>query len=346
MSRVKSTVRPPETAQRGSAGPKFGSHLSIAGGVYKAIEDARRLCFDTVQIFVKNQRQWQNPPLKPDDVQRWQTLASEIADFGPTVAHATYLINLAAADEALHEKSRLAFADELQRCDTLGVPYLVLHPGAAGEQTREAAIARVADALNRILSDLPACKTMPLLETTAGQGSTLGRSFEDLSEILAQLKQPERVALCGDTCHVFAAGYDIRSASKYDEMMSRAEKLVGAGRIRCWHLNDSRGDCGSRLDRHEHIGHGKIGRVGFENVLRDPRWSGVPMILETPKELDAEKREWDTVNLGTLRSILGQEPPVASSHPPEARTDAATPKRRAAASGGASPSRRPRKRRD
>src|SRR5262245_47568536 len=302
MSRVKSTAPLPHPTKRRSAAPQFGSHLSIAGGVYKAIEHARRLKFNTVQIFVKNQRQWQNPPLKLEDVQKWQTLAAG-GNFGPTVAHATYLINLAAADDELHEKSRLAFADELQRCDMLGVPYLVLHPGSAGGQTREAAIRRVADALNRIFAEMPAGQTIPLLETTAGQGSTLGRSFEDLAEIFALLRQPDRVAVCGDTCHVFAAGYDIRSPAKYDQMMSRAEKLLGVGRIRCWHLNDSKGDCGSRLDRHEHIGRGKIGRAGFQNSLRDPRWAGVPMILETPKELDERNREWDTVNLEMLQKI-------------------------------------------
>jgi deoxyribonuclease-4 len=302
VPRVKPTVRPPQPAQQGAVPPRFGSHLSIAGGVYKAIEDARRLTFDTVQIFVKNQRQWSAPPQKAEDVEKWRSLAAD-GNFGPTAAHATYLINLAAGDDALHEKSQLAFADELRRCDALGVPYLVLHPGAAGEQPREVAIGRVADALNRILAELPAGKTMPLLETTAGQGTTLGRTFEDLAEIIGQLKQPKRVAVCADTCHLFAAGYDIRSPAGYEETMAQAEKLLGVGRILCWHLNDSRGDLGSRLDRHEHVGQGKIGIGGFENVLRDRRWGGVPMFLETPKELDDQGREWDSVNLATLRSI-------------------------------------------
>lgn len=287
-----------------SAPPRhaFGSHLSIAGGVYHAIEEALRLQLDTVQVFVKNQRQWRAPPLRPDDLKRWHELLAT-SGLHPPTAHATYLINLASEDDALRERSRQAFADELQRCDALSIPYLVIHPGAAGEAPRDAAIGRVADSLNRIFSEHPEIRAMPLLETTAGQGTTLGRSFQELGAIMGELREPQRVGVCVDTCHVFAAGYDIRDAAIYKKMMDEARRYVGIERIRCWHLNDSKGELGSRLDRHEHIGHGRIGEAGFANVLRDARFTGVPMILETPKEMAEDGRDWDSVNVELLRRL-------------------------------------------
>lgn len=281
---------------------RFGSHLSIAGGMSNALLEARRLGFDAVQVFVKNQRQWRAAPFKHDDLERWHALAAE-PGFGPIVAHATYLINLASADAALWERSRLAFAEELQRCDTLGIPYLVLHPGSAGEQPPEVATARVAEALNRVFDETPDLRAMPLLETTAGQGRTLGRTFEELAAILAAVREPQRVGVCVDTCHVFAAGYDVRTPEGYAAMVATAASTIGLGRIRCWHLNDSRGDLGSRLDRHEHIGQGRIGSAGFRNVLSDARFAGLPKILETPKGADERGREFDTLNLRRLRRL-------------------------------------------
>ncbi len=303
MAKVKSTARKgPSTQPRKPPAPRLGSHLSIAGGVAEAIRRARELEFQTVQIFVKNQRQWVGPPLKADDIAAWKREAERDA-FGPSVAHATYLINLASCDPTIREKSRGAFADELSRCDQLNIPYLVVHPGSSVGQERKAAIKGVADSINLIFERSPALRVKPLLETTAGQGSTLGSSFAELAAILAQLCQPDRVGICIDTCHVFAAGYDIRTRSGYENMVKEASGLVGLDRVRCWHLNDSRGDCGSRLDRHEHIGHGKIGNAGFKFVINDSRWTGIPMILETPKEKDEHGEEWDCVNLRTLREL-------------------------------------------
>ena len=281
---------------------RFGAHLSVAGGVFNALIEARRLKCDTVQVFVKNQRQWRAPPLMPDVIQRWrEELAA--SDTPPVVAHASYLINLGSGDDALHAKSRDAFAEELLRCDTLDIPYLVVHPGAAGEQQRETSIARVAVALNAIFKKHPDLRCMPLLETTAGQGTTLGRTFAELGAIIRQLDEPERVGVCVDTCHVFAAGYDIRDSKAYEQMMAEAKREVSLGRIRCWHLNDSKGELAKHLDRHEHIGHGRIGDAGFRNVLADERFVGVPMILETPKGEDERGREWDVLNLKRLRTI-------------------------------------------
>ena len=284
---------------------RFGAHMSIAGGLHEAFARAETAGCDCLQVFVKNQRQWQAPPLKLDDVARWHELLAT-PGFGPAVAHATYLINLASGDDALHEKSRRAFTEELGRCQTLGIPYLVIHPGAAGEQTPEQAIERVAAALDLIFAEQPGLKTMPLLETTAGQGTALGRDFCQIGAIIDRLSEPQRVGVCVDTCHVFAAGYDIRDPEAYEAMIDEAKKAVGLKRIRCWHFNDSRGECGGHLDRHAHIGHGRIGNVGFRHILADSRFHGVPMIIETPKGEDANGREWDRVNIRRLRAIAAR----------------------------------------
>jgi deoxyribonuclease-4 len=188
----------------------------------------------------------------------------------------------------------------------LRIPYLVLHPGAAGEAPVGQAIKRVAAALNEIFDRQPRLTTMPLLETTAGQGTALGSRFEQLGEIIGRLQEPARVGVCIDTCHVFAAGYDIRDAAQYQAMIELAERCVGLDRIRCWHLNDSKTDLGSRVDRHEHIGRGRIGSAGFRNLLADRRFHGVPMILETPKGNDPGGREWDRVNLRRLRALAAR----------------------------------------
>lgn len=291
-------VRPARPRPRASH--CFGSHLSIAGGMHRAIEEAEQLGFQTVQVFVKNQRQWRAPPLRDDDVRTWHENAAR-PGFGPCVAHATYLLNLASHDDQLYAKSVEAFEIELKRCDALGIPYLVVHPGAAGPQPEDAAIARVAAALDGILLRNPTLRAMPLLETTAGQGTTIGRTFQQLGAILRAMTSGNWVGVCVDTCHVFAAGYDIRDPATYELMITLADREVGLERIRCWHLNDSRGECGSRVDRHEHIGKGRIGLAGFRNVLRDERFRGLPMILETPKDEDGSG-ELDRANLKRLRA--------------------------------------------
>jgi deoxyribonuclease-4 len=293
------SVAPPHAS---SVAHCFGAHLSIAGGISNAADEAVRLGMRTVQVFVKNQRQWHAPPLKLKDVDRWRTRISETG-LGPPVAHATYLINLASSNRSLFIRSRDAFADELRRCQELGIPYLVVHPGAAVGAPESAAIARVARALNRIFDRFPNIGTMPLLELTAGQGTCLGRTFEQIGRIIRLVEQSWRIGVCVDTCHVFAAGYDIRDPEAYEAMLACAEREFGLERVRCWHLNDSRGRLGSRIDRHEHIGRGRIGPSGFRNVLCDPRFRGVPMILETPKGLDARGREWDRVNLLRLEAL-------------------------------------------
>ena len=284
---------------------RFGAHLSIAGGMHKALEAALRLGFDTVAVFVKNQRQWRSTPFKPKDLDRWFELLAT-PGFGPPVAHATYLINLASPDRRLFTRSRNAFAEELHRCQTLHIPYLVVHPGSATGSASERAVRRVARALNQIFDRYPRLETMPLLETTAGQGTALGRTFDELGEIIRLLEEPQRVGVCVDTCHVFAAGYDLRRPAGYKAMIASAKRAVGLERVRCWHLNDSKHACGSGRDRHEHIGRGRIGSIGFRNLLADPRFRGVPMILETPKGTNAAGEVWDALNLRRLRSMAAR----------------------------------------
>lgn len=269
--------------------------------MHNAIERARALGFDTVQVFVKNQRQWACSPLKPEAIAAWKGALAP--GFGPPIAHATYLINLAADNENFYSKSVEAYAIELQRCDQLAIPYLVVHPGAAGAASLDAAIQRVADALNAILTALPKLNVMPLLECTAGQGSSLGSRFDELGEIIRRLSQPQRIGVCLDTCHVFAAGYDIRNARQYQAMLVEADREVGLHRVRCWHLNDSRTPLGSRVDRHAHIGKGHIGPAGFQNLLHDRRFLNVPMILETPHEQDESGRDTLQIDLETLQSL-------------------------------------------
>lgn len=324
MRRTAAAARPPKSARKtrvpaapaaehvatplpapSTPSPRcFGSHLSIAGGLYNAVDSARRLGLQTVQVFVKNQRQWVAPALKPEDIDAWQARCAS-APFGPTVAHATYLINLASGDEALRTRSRDAFADELLRCSSLGIPYLVVHPGAAAEQPVERAIANVSRSLDEIFDANPGITAMPLLETTAGQGTTLGRTVEELGRMIAGSRFGGRIGVCVDTCHVFAAGYDIRERARYDDLLGAADRAFGLGRIRCLHLNDSRGECGSHLDRHEHIGLGRIGDDGFAHVVNDPRLAAVPMILETPKDERDDGVDWDTVNVNRLRGLIG-----------------------------------------
>lgn len=295
MTRVKAS--PPRTT-----GHCFGAHLSIAGGVQNALQAALRLRCQTVQVFVKNQRQWAAGPLPAEDVAAWHEFL-ETPGFGPVVAHATYLINLASPDPALWARSRRAFADELVRCDVLGIPYMVVHPGSPTDGDRNAGIRRVADALNEIFAAHPGLRVMVLLETTAGQGATLGRTFAELAAIRTLVAEPQRVGVCADTCHLFVAGYDLRNPTVYEQTMAEAGRTVGLEHLRCWHVNDCKGACGSNLDRHEHIGHGELGRAGFRNLLGDARFLGVPMILETPKGEDDNGRDWDRINLRTLRAL-------------------------------------------
>lgn len=281
-------------------GPRLGAHMSIAGGLPQAIVRARAVQATALQVFVKSSNQWAARPFAPGEVEAYREASREAGLERHTLAHASYLINLASPDDALWEKSVVAFRVELDRCDALGIPWLVVHPGAHVGSGVPSGVARVAEALRRVLPHSGQGAGV-LLETTAGQGTTLGARFEELGEILKAANHPERAGICFDTCHVFAAGYDFRSASTYDETMTALDRAVGLDRLFGVHLNDSKGDLGSRRDRHEHIGKGKLGLEAFRLILADGRLRDVPMVLETEKEDDLDE---DRVNLGTLRSVI------------------------------------------
>ncbi len=287
----------------------LGAHLSIVGGPHRAVERAAELGFQTVALFVRNQRRWSAPPMSDEAVAAFRR-ARRRTGIRPVLVHGSYLANLAGAAD-VRRRSLAAVAEELDRSGRLGAEYYVLHPGSPGQagratprRRRAAGIARVADALNELLSACRHRRLTLLLESTAGAGAQLAGRFEDLAEILQRLDRPHRFGVCLDTCHVFAAGYDLRTQRTYHRTMAEFGRLVGLRRLRAVHLNDSLAGLGSRRDRHAHIGRGRIGRRGFAHVVNDPRLSGVPMILETPKGTDEAGRDWDEVNAETVRSLV------------------------------------------
>jgi deoxyribonuclease-4 len=280
---------------------KLGAHESIAGGLYKAFDRAWSVGCEAVQIFVKPNRAWAVKPLTEEDVARFKEKANETS-IQLVVGHASYLLNLATPDEALWTKSRDTLIIELERCEVLGVPYLVLHPGSHVGTGEDAGLARVAQALGEVHAATPDFCVQVLLETTAGQGSGLGYSFEHLAWLMERAPEGERLGVCFDTCHVFAAGYELRTPEGYAATMEGFDRVIGLKRLKAIHLNDSKGDLGSRKDRHEHIGQGHIGLQGFRHVLNDPRLAGLPGLLETPKSADLHE---DRENLAVLRRLVG-----------------------------------------
>lgn len=254
---------------------KLGSHVSAAGGVDKAVGRASALDMGAFQLFTKNANQWKAKPLDPAVVERYKIALAE-SGISDVVVHDSYLINIASPDDTAWEKSIDALAIELDRCDTLGVPWLVSHPGAHMESGVDAGVARVAEAINRIHREMPDGSAVIALETTAGQGTTLGRSFEELGAIIDQIDDKSRIAVCLDTCHVFAAGYDIRDRASYDATMQAFDESIGLDYLKVIHLNDSMKAFGSHRDRHSHIGEGEIGEEAFGFFLNDPRLVDVP----------------------------------------------------------------------
>lgn len=280
----------------------FGAHLSIAGGLHNALLAAEKLGLATVQVFTKNQKQWSCKPLEGCDVDEWKSHCVRLK-FRRTVSHDSYLINLAATDPTFWAKSVELFMEELRRCAALGIPYLVTHPGAHMGAGEEAGLTKIVAALDVIHDAVPAAGVTTCLEVTAGQGTSLGYRLEHLAEIMDRVKQPKRLAVCLDTAHLFAAGYDFRGR-KYSRFRKELDKVIGLSRVKVWHLNDSKKGLGSRVDRHDHIGRGLIGLDGFRPIVRDEAFVNVPKILETPKEKDEQGRDWDAVNLEALRSLV------------------------------------------
>ena len=278
---------------------ELGAHMSIAGGCDLALERAAAFEMSACQIFTKNASQWRAKPLDPAVVERFHARRASTG-IEHLVAHDSYLINLASPDDALRERSRLAFADELDRCDLLGVPFLVTHPGAHMGTGVDAGIARVVEGINWIRDERPSGRTTILLETTAGQGTTLGCRFEELAAIIDAVEDQSSIGVCFDTCHVFAAGYELRDRAGYDGTMDAFSATIGFDRLQVFHLNDSKKGLGSQVDRHTHIGEGELGATAFGFLLNDPRFAGRPGLLETPKGDDGEE---DRRNLATLRAL-------------------------------------------
>ncbi|WP_129675425.1 deoxyribonuclease IV [Candidatus Chloroploca sp. Khr17] len=278
----------------------FGAHMSIAGGVSKAFARGEQVGCEAMQIFSKNERQWVARPLPEAEIAAFKAEQAR-SGIGPVIVHDSYLINLAAPADELWEKSMRAFADELERCALLDIPYLVTHPGAHTGSGEEAALEREAVALNRLFDEGVGGTTTVLLETTAGQGTALGHRFEHLARLFELVPHHDRMAVCVDTCHIFAAGYDIRTPTTYATTFAEFDRLVGLDRIKCFHLNDSQKDLGSRVDRHAHIGQGFLGLEAFRLLVNDPRFRSIPKIIETPK---GDAMLEDIENLTLLRSLV------------------------------------------
>jgi deoxyribonuclease-4 len=274
--------------------------MSIAGGYYRAVEAAARLGMETCQIFTKNNNQWRAKPLSDEDIERFDAALANLKISQP-IAHSSYLINLAAPDAVLWKKSIDSMVVELQRAGSFGIRFVVMHPGAFTSSSERAGLKRVAKAIDAIHKQTRAANIA--LENTAGQGSCLGWRFEHLAEIISLVKDSDRLGVCIDTCHAFAAGYPLGTEKDYKATIRELDTLVGLARVQAFHLNDSKREQGSRVDRHEHIGRGKLGLAPFRFLLNDRRFRKMPMYLETPKGQE-NGEDLDAVNLRTLRGLL------------------------------------------
>jgi deoxyribonuclease-4 len=300
----------PRRANNVRRGPRLGAHLSIAGGLPRAIDRAVASKCEALQIFTKSVGQWRARPLPDDEVVLFRRKAAE-SGIRPVVAHNSYLINIAAASPELRQQSIAALGEELDRADRLGLDALVMHPGSFTTGTEEQGLELIADGLRTLLRHQPDSGVHILLEHTAGQGTNLGHRFEHLASIIARLDGSPRLGICLDTCHLLAAGYDLCTESGYRRTFRDLDRIVGLDRVKLIHLNDSKKPCGSRVDRHEHIGQGCLGLEPFRRLLNDHRFRSLPMVLETPKLDTPESRRrsdvdpWDARNLRTLRRMLG-----------------------------------------
>ncbi|HXI04549.1 MAG TPA: deoxyribonuclease IV [Candidatus Saccharimonadales bacterium] len=285
---------------------KLGSHMSVEGGLHRSLERGAEAGCDTVQIFTRSSRQWKAPPLAREEIARFrERLGGEGP--APAVAHASYLINMGSPDPALHRRSLSALVEEIDRCELLGLPGLIIHPGAHMGEGVEAGMKRIARCLDAAWKRRPRARVRILLENTAGMGSSVGHTLEQLAGIRAMTREPGRIGFCIDTCHLFAAGYDISTRSGYEATVAGIERILGLDRVGAFHLNDCKGALGCRLDRHEHIGDGGLGITGFWCLMNDPRFEEIPMILETPKGPDLAE---DRINLALLRAQAGRKRPV------------------------------------
>ena len=291
--------------------PRLGAHMSIAGGLPRAVDRAQAARCESLQIFTKSAGQWRARPLPPDEIALFKQRVAETG-IRPVVAHNSYLINLAAAMPALRQQSLASLGEEIDRAEALGLFGLVMHPGSHTTGSEQDGLRLIIQGLVQLLAERPDGKTMILLEHTAGQGTNLGHRFEHLAEIIDGVNATSRVGVCLDTCHLLTAGYDICSEEGYQTTFREFDRIVGLKRLKAFHLNDSKKPCGSRVDRHEHIGKGCLGLDPFRRLLNDPRFSQLPMLLETPKLDTPESRRksdldpWDARNLRTLRRLIAK----------------------------------------
>ena len=288
----------------------LGAHMSIAGGVDLAIERGLSIGCSAIQVFTKSNSQWAARPLPKDEVLRFKAGRAHHGNL-PVVAHDSYLINLCSPDDLLYEKSVDACLLELERCARLGIETLVVHPGGHMGQGEEFAMRRLAGAIDRIHDRVPRAGASIALETMAGQGTVIGHRFEQIARVIALTRDPDRLGVCLDTCHVFAAGYDLRTRPAYEETMRVFAGEIGFRRLRAVHVNDSKRDLGSRVDRHEHIGRGFLGMKAFRLLMNDARLQNVPLVLETPKDEKTLKEDVENLNrlIGLVSRRPGRRPP-------------------------------------
>jgi deoxyribonuclease-4 len=284
---------------------RLGAHMMVSGGKYKAIERGISINCESIQLFVRNVRGWRSKPLDPKEIDQFLEHKSKSEkELWPIFSHNSYLINLATSDEEKLNKSYSAMLDELVKADQLQLDYVVIHPGTYNykdkNESKESGLKRIAQQINKLFNDAKDSKVKILLETVAGQGHNLGRKFHHLKEIIDQIKIKDRIGICFDTCHSFASGYDFTTKQKYDEMWDKFDDTIGLEYLYAFHLNDSEKELGSRIDRHVHIGQGKIGKKPFGFLVNDERFTNLPGILETPKGEDMKD---DIMNLTTLNSL-------------------------------------------
>jgi deoxyribonuclease IV len=316
----------------------FGSHLSIAGSMVNALDEASALGMDTVQVFTKNQQQWKVPPLDEAAVRAWRARVDDLGWGGRLVSHASYLINLASGKDDLWRQSLDLMLVEVQRCDALGISFLVHHPGSFVGFDLQTGIGRIVDAYAELLTRTRGCGVVMCLEGTAGSGSTIGGEFAHLGEIRRRVVdrtgEESRVGYCLDTCHLHAAGYDMSTRDSAREVLAEFDRACGLKHLRVWHLNDSKGKVGSHLDRHAHIGEGEVGggtpgkcsparlrASGFAHIVNSPQFAAVPKILETPKGEDPKGKPLDSMNLRRLRGLI--DPAAEGNRPNTSRKSAA-----------------------
>lgn len=281
-------------------GDLLGAHVSTRGGINTAFDRGDAIGANAIALFTKNNNQWAAKPLSPEDCASFAVRRAASRNL-PVIAHASYLINLAAVNPEFHRKAIDGLVDELRRCEQLGISALVLHPGAHMRAGVEAGIDQIARSLDEVHRRTPGCEVVTLLETAAGQGSCLGCTFEELAKMIDLVDDPQRLGVCFDTCHVFAAGYEIRTRDAYERTMSEFIDAVGLDNIGAFHLNDSKRPLGSRVDRHEGIGKGEIGLEPFRWLVDDPRFRGIPKVIETPKSDPPDEFVLDIENMQALR---------------------------------------------